>query len=196
MGPRCCSSTTTKPFLRLLLLLLLLLLSKAAASSKEAASSTSSTVKWACSKGVPQPDTGCTASKYAEEPAASAGACCALCSRDKDQCQAWTFHPQNASGGSCYLSDTPHCRSVDGAVGGCDPSNVLCHKGPGPDPHACQPVIRPPAPVPAPLPHGVRKPPHLVSILVCRGTGTPPTPPPLVIIAQVHDFQPYQLPGT
>jgi hypothetical protein len=115
-----------------------------------------------CSAAALMNNTGCTAAKYAEPHAPSAGACCALCATDT-KCQAWTFH----HGGACYLSDTPQCRPVVGAVGGCDVSNPRCFAHPSPpDPGVCQPVVRPPAPTPAPLPVGIKKAPHFISIIV------------------------------
>ena len=120
----------------------------------------------ACRAGPPRQDTGCTASKYAEPHAADADACCALCAGSLDgKCQAWTFHGGNQSS-SCYLSEAADCRPVPGAIGGCDPASAKCGKGPGPDPHKCEPVLRPPSPAPAPLPAGIKKAPHLISILV------------------------------
>jgi hypothetical protein len=117
-----------------------------------------------CRTGPPQPNTGCTASKYSEPPAGSADGCCALCAADS-RCKAWTFHPGHPEG-SCYLSETPHCRSVQGATGGCDPTDSHCRSGPSPNPGTCEPVLRPPTPAPAPLPPGIKTAPNIVSILV------------------------------
>ena len=87
-----------------------------------------------------------------------------MCAADA-KCVAWTFHSGNGPHklGACYLGDSAHCRSVDGAVGGCKPP---CGKGPGPDPGVCEPVYRPPAPKLVPLPTGIKTRPHIVSVLV------------------------------
>ena len=123
-----------------------------------------------CSVGPPQPNTGCTASHYnGAEDTASADGCCALCAKDAPKCQAWTYHPAGGkrSGGSCYLAEKPNCRSVPGHTAGCVAGNLQCHATPHPpDPHKCEPVKRPPAPAPAPLPPGIKTAPHIVSIIV------------------------------
>jgi len=68
------------------------------------------------------------------------------------------------------MSGTPDCIAVDsptdtGAVGACDPTNPKCKPPEVPSPVVCQPVKRPAAPTPAPLPAGIKTPPHIVSIL-------------------------------
>eukprot|EP01051_Picozoa_sp_SAG22_P005822 SAG22_NODE_359_length_11758_cov_4.094254_13_plen_223_part_00 len=53
-----------------------------------------------------------------------------------------------------------------GALGACNPASPHCFAPPVPNPLVCQPVKRPAPPAPAPPPPGIKKPPHIVTLLV------------------------------
>ena len=175
-----------------LLLLLVLVLGCSASTAAAAAGPAAAAAAAACASGWPQlPGIGCAKRGGAgaggwQVPAVDADACCTICTQGESgpghpKCQAWTYLPYSYHpNGVCLMSATPDCQFVDsptgtGAVGACDPSNPKCTPPHVPAPPVCQPVERPAAPTPAPLPAGMKKPPHIVSILVRR------TPPPLVL---------------
>jgi hypothetical protein len=128
------------------------------------------------------PGVGCAARGGAgaggwQVPAVNSDACCTICTQNESgpghpKCEAWTYLPYSYhANGVCLMSQEPDCQIVDsptgtGAVGACDLSNPKCKAPPVPDPLVCDPVKRPAAPAPAPLPAGIKRPPHIVSLLV------------------------------
>ena len=130
-----------------------------------------------------QPGVGCALRGGAgaegwQVPAVNADACCTICTQNESgpghpRCGAWTYLPYSYhANGVCIMSQTPNCQPIDsptgeGAVGACDPSNPKCKAPSGPDPLVCEPVKRPAwPPASKPLPPGIKRPPHIVSILV------------------------------
>ena len=130
-----------------------------------------------------QPGVGCALRGGAgaggwQVPAVSADACCTICTQNESgtghpRCAAWTYLPYSYhANGVCIMSQTANCQPIDsptgeGAVGACDPSNSQCKVPSVPDPLVCEPVKRPAwPPTSKPLPPGIKRPPHIVSILV------------------------------
>lgn len=111
--------------------------------------------------------TGCTsAGNYASPSASSPAACCALCAANAT-CFAWTFHPSGADIGACDLTTVPRVvTNPDTKAATCGCRTADCSPAPPAPPGPCEPVVRPPRPTPAPLPPGITKQPHIISMLI------------------------------
>ena len=117
---------------------------------------------------------GCTtAGHYAETAAATPDDCCAQCAANVTGCAGWTWHASSSATwhassaahgggvGTCDLSNAPKLKhGVANAVCGCRFAGCAAA------PVACTPPYRPPVAARVPLPAGIARQPHLISILV------------------------------